>query len=173
MLNIINAIFGGTLLAAGRKLFWFFVGVVGFIAGFQLASRVWHGPEGTAIIVGLVVGIIFAVLAVFVQAIAIGVAGFIAGAYILGILAAMIGLDKGPLLWVIYIVGGIIGVATTGYLFDWALIALSSLAGASLLVEALHLQRLAGGAMFFILVILGVAIQASTFRSERHDKSNH
>ncbi len=31
MLNIISLILGGALLVAGRKLFWLFVGVAGFV----------------------------------------------------------------------------------------------------------------------------------------------
>jgi len=54
MLGVINIILGGALLVAGRKLFWLFVGAVGFVTGLQFATRIWQGPEGLAIIVGLV-----------------------------------------------------------------------------------------------------------------------
>ena len=171
MLTFINVILGGALLVAGRKLFWLFVGAAGFITGFQLTTRFFQGPEGVAIIVGLVVGLIFASLAIFLQTIAIGIAGFLAGGYILPTLTAMLGLDALALTWIIYIVGGIIGVLLVSFLFDWAIITLSSLAGASLLVGAFQSQRGANGLIFLILFIAGVIIQGMILRNEtRHEQ---
>ena len=58
MLNFLNALFGGALLIAGRKLFWLFVGVIGFIIGAQIATRFFHGSELITIIAGLVLVLI-------------------------------------------------------------------------------------------------------------------
>jgi len=87
MLIVINLILGVALLVAGRKLFWLFVGAAGFVTGIQLATWFWQGPELLAIVIGLVVGVIFALLAIFLQGVAIGIAGFLAGGYILTVLA--------------------------------------------------------------------------------------
>jgi hypothetical protein len=170
MLTLINAILGGALLVAGRKLFWLFVGAAGFVTGFQLTTRFFQGPEGVAIIVGLVVGALFAILAIFLQTIAIGIAGFLAGGYILQTLTAMLGFDTLALTWIIYIIGGIIGVLLVSFLFDWAIITLSSLAGASLVVEAFHLQHMGNGLTFLILFIAGVIIQGMALRSEEQQE---
>jgi hypothetical protein len=167
MLNLINLILGGALLAAGRRLFWLFVGALGFLAGIQLTERLWQGSEGTAIVIALIVGLIFAFLAVFLQRIAIGAAGFFGGGFVLTALADTLGLAGGVSIWIIYIVGGIIGVALVAFLFDWALITLSSLAGATLVVQSLFSQRAGGGLIFFVLVILGLVIQGSVLRSDR------
>src|SRR5215216_4883207 len=105
MLNLINLILGGALLITGRKLFWLFVGAIGFIIGMQLTALFWHGPEGLAIIIGLVIGLIFAGLAIFLQTIAIGIAGFLAGGYTLFILANMFGFQGARVSWIIYIIG--------------------------------------------------------------------
>lgn len=164
MLTFINAILGGALLVAGRRLFWLFVGAAGFVTGFQLTTRFFQGPEGVAILVGLVVGLIFALLAIFLQTIAIGIAGFLSGGYVLLALTAMLGLDAARFIWIIYIVGGIIGVILVSFLFDWAIITLSSLAGAALVVEAFQLQR--SGLVFLILFLAGVIIQGTAYRYE-------
>jgi hypothetical protein len=166
MLSIVSLILGVALLVAGRKLFWLFVGVAGFIAGLQLATQFWRGPEILAIVVGLVVGIIFAVLAIFLQGVAIGVAGFLAGGYVLTVLAGMIGLNQGAFSWIIYVIGGIIGVLLVIFLFDWALITLSSLAGASLIMQALAPNG-NGGILFLALVIIGVLIQGALLQRDR------
>lgn len=167
MLSVISLILGAALLIAGRKLFWLFVGAAGFIAGMQLATQFWQGPEILAIIIGLVVGVVFALLAIFLQSVAIGVAGFLAGGYILTVLASMIGLDQGAFSWIIYLIGGIIGVLLVIFLFDWAIITLSSLAGASLITQALVLPSGIGGVIFLALVIVGIVIQGSTMQRER------
>src|SRR5512134_2402072 len=103
MLNVISLILGSALLVAGRKLFWLFVGAAGFVTGIQLATRFWQGSDLLAIIVGLVLGVIFALLAIFLQAVVIGIAGFLIGGYILTALAAMFGMDlSGAITWVVY-----------------------------------------------------------------------
>lgn len=168
MLNLINLILGSALLIAGRKLFWLFVGAAGFLTGIQLATRFWDGPDLPAIVVGLVVGVIFALLAIFLQALVIGVAGFLIGGYVLTVLASTLGIElAGAMVWVVYVVGGVIGVILVSFLFDWALITLSSLAGASLIIQALFPQGAAGGLVFLILFILGVLVQGSILRHDR------
>lgn len=167
MLNFINAIFGGALLLAGRKLFWLFVGAIGFAIGIQVALRFFRGPEWMTILIGLGLGIAFALLAVIVETLAIGVAGFLGGGYILLNLAALFGLDKGILTWIIFIIGGIIGAALVAFLFDWALIGISSLAGASLILNAVYFRPAINAVIFFILVIVGAAIQGSALRRDK------
>ncbi|HET9907453.1 MAG TPA: hypothetical protein VFQ23_12445, partial [Anaerolineales bacterium] len=87
MVGLINILLGGALLLAGRKLFWLFVGAIGFVTGLQFATSFWQGPDNLALVFGLIVGVIFALLAVFLQSIAIGIAGFFAGGYVLTALA--------------------------------------------------------------------------------------
>ena len=166
MLTLINAILGSALLVAGRKLFWLFVAAAGFVTGFQLTTRFFQGPEGLAIIVGLVAGAIFAILAIFLQTIAIGIAGFLAGGYVLQTLTAMLGFERLAVTWLIFIIGGIIGLLLVSFLFDWAIITLSSLAGAALVVEAFQLQR--NGLIFLVLLLAGVIIQGAILRNEEH-----
>jgi uncharacterized membrane protein YkvI len=79
----------------------------------------------------------------------------------------MLGLNQGAFSWLVYLIGGIIGVLLVIFLFDWAIITLSSLAGASLITQALPLPSGLGGIIFLGLVIIGVVIQGSTLQRER------
>lgn len=168
MLNLINLVLGGALLIAGRKLFWLFVGAAGFLTGIQLATRFWQSSDILAILVGLFIGMIFALLAVFLQAIAIAVAGFLVGGYILVALAGMFGVDvSGNVIWFVFFLGGLMGAILVSFLFDWAIITLSSLAGASLVIQALFPQGAAGGVLLFALFIVGVVIQGFILRREK------
>lgn len=167
MLNIFNPLLGAALLVAGRKLFWLFVGAAGFVTGLQLASRFTQGSDAVALVIGLVIGIVFALLAIFLQKVAVAIAGFLAGGYILTAAAGMLGADTGAVFWIVYLLGGIIGLFLVSFLFDWALITLSSLAGSSLIVQALFPQNAAAGVVYFILFIIGMLIQGSVLRRER------
>jgi hypothetical protein len=69
--------------------------------------------------------------------------------------------------WVVYIIGGVIGLILVSILLDWALITLSSLAGASLIIQVLFPQGATGGLIFFILFLVGVILQGSILRRER------
>jgi hypothetical protein len=164
MLGLLNVIFGGALLLVGRKLFWLLVGAIGFVIGIQIATRIFHGSEVISIIAGLVVGVIFAMLAIFLESVAIGIAGFLGGGYILLSIISLFGLDKGVMTWIAFIIGGIIGMVLVIFLFDWALISISSLAGASMVVSGLNIGAANAGLVFFILLIVGVFIQSTELR---------
>jgi hypothetical protein len=169
MLMIVSILLGIGLLVAGRRLFWLFVAAAGFVAGVQFALQRFEGPEWMVLVVGLAVGVLFALLAIFLRAVAIYVAGFLAGGSILLSLAAIFGLDSSAFSWVLYIVGGIIGVILVSMLFDWALIILSSLAGAALIVQNVEIASAIGGLAFLILVVVGVVIQAAGMRKDKAD----
>ena len=170
MLGLTNVIVGGALLVAGRKLFWLFIGALGFITGIQVTASIWQGPDWLLLVIGVVVGIIFALLATFLQALAIGVAGFLAGGYVLTILTGMLGIDISIPVWIIYIIGGIIGVALVSFLFDWAIITLSSLAGASLITRVIFSQSNTQ-LTFMVIFLAGVIVQGSLMRNEKHPET--
>src|SRR5512138_215668 len=168
-LAILNLIIGAVLLVAGRKLFWLLVGGIGFVIGVMLATRFFNGNQLTMILAGLVLGVIFALFAIFLESIAIGIAGFLGGGYVLLSIAGMMGLDRGGLWsWVIFAVGGILGIILVAALFNWALITISSLAGASMVVAAFGMTAAAAGIVYIILVIAGVLIQGTTLRREQN-----
>ena len=164
MLFIINLILGFGLLTSGRKLFWLFVAAAGFFAGVELTSRFWHGPDWLAIVVGIVLGILFAVLAIALKSIAIGIAGFLLGGSALVSLAGSLGFEHAT--FILYIVGGVLGVILITAFFDWALIIISSFAGASMILQILDLSRSMAGLTFAVLFIIGIIIQLSEKRKE-------
>ncbi|MBN1452391.1 MAG: hypothetical protein JW963_15355 [Anaerolineales bacterium] len=110
-----------------------------------------------------------ALLAVFLQRFAIGLAGFLAGGYLaLQFLVPLFHLQHGWLPWLVFVIGGIIGVILVGVFLDWALIALSTLAGAALVTEALNLSGGLGLVVFIVLIALGLSYQARELRGDRH-----
>lgn len=159
---------GMILLVMGRRLFWLFVGVVGFVFGFHLARRLLpHQPHSTAFVIGLAMGLVGALLAVSLQKIAIAAAGFLAGGHLLPQAVKAFGMATHQNHWVLFIAGGIAGAVLMSLAFGFALIVLSSLMGADLILQALH----TGGRWYSILLVLfsvtGVLLQSGLLRPGR------
>ena len=153
---------------AGRKLYWLFVGAVGFVIGMALASQfVASNSELLVLAIALAAGLIGAVLAVALQSLALGLAGFLAGGYAAITLLSLVNLDLGPLEWLIVVFGGIFGAILLSVLFDWALIILSSLTGASMLVQAFDLDRPWGSVLIAVFFVIGLATQIGVRQRER------
>src|SRR5438128_12193835 len=77
---IVGALIGAVILLFGRRLFWLCVAAVGFAAGVEIAPHLVHEPSTLlALTIALVLGCIGALLALFLQKIAIAVAVFLAG----------------------------------------------------------------------------------------------
>ncbi len=164
---VVNLLFGVLLLFLGRKLFWLFVGAAGFLLGTHYATLFAAGTESARLLIALAVGIICALLAVLLQKVAIAVGGFIIGAYLsVDLLHAVAAV---PPSWnpVSYIIGGILGAILVVLLFDWALIFLSSLSGASLIVHSVRLHGGASPILFAGLATVGILVQLGIMRSRR------
>jgi len=166
--NIANPLLGLLLLTLGRKLFWLFVACVGFVAGFTYSGQFLGDEPGLLPwIIAMALGCLGAILAVFLQRVAAVIAGFLAGGYIAVRFVAVFHLGMDELLWVMYLLGGAIGSVLLFSLFDWALIVLSSLAGAALLVEVAKLGPMWEMGLFSALFILGFLFQVRLMQREQ------
>jgi len=162
---IAQIIAGGLLLAFGRRLFWLFVATCGFAVALTLTSRFFVTWSGwLALIVSLAAGVLGAMLALLVQRLAIGVAGFLAGALISIHLLDTLGLQGGVVFWMAFVIGGVLGAVLMETVFDWSLIGLSSLAGSSLIVEALRFREMLGFLLWLTLLVGGVTVQVAQMR---------
>ena len=167
----IQTFVGAAILILGRKLFWVFVGALGFVLGMDIASRFLQGhPNWLILIVALGAGILGALLALFLQRVAILVAGFFSGGHIARTVLSLLGWQLSVPAWVPFIVGGILGAVLLYFLFDWALIFLSSLSGAGLIVQTFTLTPQTQGLLFIVLVVAGVFIQAGLMSREKGGK---
>jgi hypothetical protein len=133
----------------------------------EFATRTFEGPNWLNVATGVAVGIVAAMLAVFVQQFAIGLAGFLGGGYLFLQFIPFLSLDQNWTPWVVFIIGGILGVILVKVFFDWALIILSSLAGAWLVIEVLDLSRTAGLTLVIVLAALGISYQARELKMEK------
>jgi hypothetical protein len=120
-------------------------------------------------LVAILLGLIGAFLAIFLQKVAVAIGGFVVGGYLAAVLCApLIGSGstsmESPAVWLCFLIGGILGAVLMMVFFNWALIILSSLQGAHLVIQALPALRHHSPILFLILAVIGIVIQASTYR---------
>jgi hypothetical protein len=152
---------GVALLAAGRRLFWLAVAALGFCAGLLVAERFLDDlPRSTALVVAVATGIVGLVLALAVQKVAVGFAGFVLGAVLTVRLLPLVGVDPGRWLPLVVLAGGLAGALLAFAAFGLALTVVTAGAGAALLVEAVVLPPAFETFLFAGLWVLGVVVQA-------------
>ena len=112
----------------------------------------------------IVFGFIGALLAMFLQKIAIAVAGFLAGGKLALALVAAFFVQGPNYPGVTFIVGGIIGAILLLSLFDWALIVMSAVVGAYLICHTIVLPQTGATILFVGLAAIGIVVQVAAFR---------
>jgi hypothetical protein len=171
MLLISRLLVGLLLLVLGRRLYWLFVAGMGFLYGLELAPRLLPEQSETMIvIVALVLALVGALVAVVATKVVLGMIGFVAGGGVAVLLLGNLGIDR-VIALAVYLIAGVIGAVLLLVLFDWTLIVLSSLAGASLIAMSverlLQMPLIAGTVPILVLAALGVLIQAGLWRRRR------
>ncbi len=162
----LNILLGGGLLLGGRRVFWLLLGSIGFVTGVETATRILHRSAPETMVVALGLGLLFALFAIFLETIAIGLAGFVGGTYAGWGAISLLGMQGQGVELTALVLGGILGVVLIVLLFDWALISISSLAGAAMIVGGLGLRPPAGASIYLALLLLGVLIQGLGLRRE-------
>ncbi len=168
----LNILIGAALLLFGRKLFWLFVGCIGFIVGAEFAGEVLQGqPEWLILLIALGVGLLGAIVSVFLQRVLVGIAGFFAGGYCLSTLAtAMLHTKYEGMPWIAYVAGGMFGAILIIALLEPALIVISSLAGATAVSQNIPLDASAKTVILIVLLVFGIVVQTGQYARETRSR---
>ena len=167
-MSLLRILMGTILLLAGRKLYWLFVAVVGFIAGFLLAEiLIPQTSTWLLILIGLIIGSLCALLAVFLNQLAVALVGFLGGGLLAIQLLAYFEVGSGDFNWISFIIGGVIGTVLAVLLFDWALIVFSSILGATLIGSAWENPSTLINLLVLVLFLVGIGVQASLMYRQR------
>ena len=163
--TIVGVLIGIAILFFGRKLFWLTVAAVGFAVGVEIAPLLVNEPSSLlALLIALVLGVLGALLALFIQKVAIAVLGFFAGGKLATAIAAAFFVHYAQYSTIIFVIGGIIGAILLLAVFGWALIVVSSFIGAYLIQSAIVLPPTGSTLVFIGLAIVGIFVQATSFR---------
>lgn len=162
----IQLILGLATLFFGRRLYWLFIGLAGFLFGLALGQQLFSAqPEWVRLILALGLGAVLAGLALVIQRPLIAVGGFLGLGVVNVLILTRLGLNP-DLIWLFFVVGGAIGAVLVLVLFDWALIMNSALSGAAAVASTSLLTPAIGGWRITILII-ALAVMGMLFQS--HD----
>lgn len=133
IIGLIEALFG-------RKLFWLFVAIGGFLVGWFVVPAIYGAVNDGAtlelwarVVIGLVAGLVLGLLAIRFTKLMVGLAGFFVFGTATVLAVRFFGGDVpsgSSNHWIAFICGGVVGSLLMGLLFNWALIVLTSLFGA-------------------------------------------
>ncbi|MGE0267033.1 MAG: hypothetical protein AB7S78_01075 [Candidatus Omnitrophota bacterium] len=159
--TLISIVVGGLLIISGRNLFWLFVGVAGFLSGYNLAASMLAGSDPLLLVFwGALAGLTGVFFAVVMQRLAVVVAGFLTGGLIaIDVFTRVLDWTSGWVLW--SLLGACIGAAAGGLFFDWTLVILSSLLGAGMIVRSFMLNPETEIILFTGLFAVGLMLQST------------
>lgn len=150
---------GGALLFLGGRYYWLVAGGLGFLVGTSLASAPGGGVvTGSAVAMGLLFGFLAALGSVLVTKFALGITGFLVGGIFMVRFMQALGWDLGSTL-VAFLIGGIIGFFFVVASQEWALIFLSVMTGAAIVVNALAVEPVNAQFVYLGLAFLGIVVQ--------------
>lgn len=162
--SLIALLIGGALLFFGGRYYWLVAGGVGFLFGTNLGSAPDGGVvTGSAIAMGVLFGFIAAVASVFITKFALSISGFIMGGILMVRLIEAIGWDLGST-FAAFLIGGILGFLLVIISQEWALIFLSVITGAAIVVNQLVADAANAQFVYILLVLVGFMFQLFMMR---------
>lgn len=158
----------GLLVAlAGRRLFWLAFALAGFLLGFRMAAGLVDGPEWLTWAVGVGAGGILAVMAVFLEGLALAAGAFFAGVLLTVDIAAALGVGGHPQIWLAWLAGGALVMVLAMALLPWALAIISAVLGGLMVAEGLAWAPDIRLVTFAVVAGAGLLIQVRDLGGDR------
>jgi hypothetical protein len=159
-MNWVYIVAGGLLLVFGRKLFWLFVAMIGFLIGMMYIPELLpEQPDQVILTISLIAGLLGALLSVLLQKFAVGLAGLIAGGYVAYYLLENIVTHVGDFQWLAILAGALAGAVLAGSMYDWALILITSASGAVTITQYLPISMPVSIVILLVLFFTGLVVQ--------------
>lgn len=159
-MQLILIVLGFVSLVGGSQLPWMFVGTIGFIAGSLLANYLhFNSSELQVLTVASATGMVGIFLTYYLRRLMVLLAGFLAGGYIGLTLPTVLGWKSILDDWQAFI---LVGAACAVILLLWqylALMLVSGVFGATLVIQNFDIPTVSKEAMFVVLIIFGLTVQ--------------
>lgn len=159
-MQLILIVLGFVSLVGGSQLPWMFVGTIGFIVGSILANYFQlDSSEIQVLTIASAAGMVGIFLTYYLRRIMVLLAGFLAGGYISITLPDVLGWKAILANWQAFV---LVGTACAVILLLWqylALILVSGVLGATLVIQNFNIATVSKEAMFVVLIIFGLTAQ--------------
>ncbi len=159
-MSVILVVIGFILLVAGHQASWLYVGGVAFVIGSLLADRLnFVRTEIDMIIFSFTSGVLGSLLVVYLRKFMVVLTALLSGGYVCYFLPETLGWDTSWINWVIIL---LVGLASAVITFIWGalpLILVSTLLGATLIIQNMSIASVGPTGMFIVLVIFGLVAQ--------------
>jgi hypothetical protein len=151
---------GFITLITGRQLYGLFAGGVAFIGAFFLAPIYFNvAPDNNLLMTSLGIGVVIGLLASLLGRIMTAIVLFLAGGYLLATIPGILGLGTDWVSWPLMVIAGLVVILLALVWFDFSLILLSALTGASLIVQTINLNVFNAIIAYVALVVFGIVTQ--------------
>lgn len=159
-MHIYNIIAGVVLLLFGRKLFWLFLGIAGFLIGMKIAPMFFGDePRWLQFSIAVGTGCLGAIVAILAQRLAFALGGFFAGMYLALGTGHFFALVEANTTLFLALGGGIIGAIIAALIMDTAITILVCLVGAGAIVGEFHFSQALQILIFLLLAGAGFVFQ--------------
>ena len=153
------ALVGGLLLLFGKKLYWIVLLILSLVAGAWLGLEVIPDePKWLKFIIPGLSGTITAIICYLLHRLALQIAGICIGGLLGYLLIDAFFIKPWPLIGLC--VGCLLGLLLVIKIFDWSLILLSAVSGATLLAYLIPTKIWLQGVFGLILFVIGLAFQS-------------
>lgn len=152
-MNMIYVLIGVILLILGRKYTWSFTaGLVFYLFMLVTAKGLFDFPDLLILMIGIVLAVAGGLLAAVLHRVTVPITGFLAGGYLLTLLAGVYKWFPAQT-WMPFAAGGLLGLVLIAAATDWTLTVMSSVMGAVMIVRGSTI-----GSSWLVVVFLGIAL---------------
>jgi hypothetical protein len=159
MMPGVRIFLGLLVLLLGRRLYWLMVGVGGLLAGWEFTQQLL--AEWTPVVrflVSIGAGVVGVLLAILAQRVAFALLGFYGGGFVALVLTQSTSSSNAQLMW--FVLAGVAGAIIAALVMDWAIIVLTSLAGAAAIVTSISMGPPLRVIVFVVLAVVGLVVQS-------------
>jgi hypothetical protein len=159
-MTLIITMLGFVILVGGNQLYWLFVGSAGFLLGNYVAELLgFDQSEWQVITFSVATGLVGIFLAYYLRKIMVVIAGFLAGGYAAVYLPQILGWNAPWQDWMAFALVGLVCAVLIAVWYSMALIVVSTLVGATIILQTITFGAISQEVMFIVLMIFGIAVQ--------------
>ena len=156
----VQALVGFLTLILGRQYYAVYVGAITFmLARIYIPQFFPKQSISNVSVTSIVAGILVGGLSFSLKRILAIIASFFVGGSLVFGVADIVGLDPAFQTWTAFVIAGVIGAVLTLLAFDFAVIFLSAVYGASLILQSLHLPGFSQLFWLILLAAFGIIVQ--------------